>query len=210
MENLMPLTQILCLLAALSNLLAQTSARLAADADILQLSERAHSAKAKGTHIDIPWAILAKIRVNPSDCQIGAPDETNLFDTYQVSPRSKGDGVIVVWGRGSCYCSVTGNCAFWIFRQGSNGYEPLLETNMVRDFGFLPTSCNGHRDFVAWSHDSAELSPARLYRFDGTAYRDVCGWDEETKYREGSDGSWVGGKAKIERNSCAAAELRSK
>jgi hypothetical protein len=56
--------QILCLLAALSNLLGQTSAGLAADADILPLSKQARKSDAKGTRIDIPSAILAKIRAN--------------------------------------------------------------------------------------------------------------------------------------------------
>jgi hypothetical protein len=200
---------ILFLLAASSNLFGQSSVRLAQDADLIQLSKRARRAEAKGERIDIPLAILTKIRANTSDCQIGGTDETDLFDTYRVSMRDKDDSIVVIWGRGSCYCSPTGNCAFWIFHPSPNGYRPFLQTDMVRDFGFLTSTNHSLRDFVAWSHGSAELSPARLYRFDGSGYREVCGWDEHTKYREGPDRAWIAGKTTIEQNGCAEADLRS-
>lgn len=44
----------------------------------------------------------------------------------------------------------------------------------------------------------------------GPGIGDVCGWEEHTQYREGSDGSWIAGTTKIEHNRCGEGELRSK
>jgi hypothetical protein len=191
-------------------LASQLDSRQADDAAALRMSHNARTPAAKGTRIRVPPSVLAKVKADRTDCAMDAPNELQRFDSYRIPLNNKGAVGVAVWGRSSCYCGATGNCAFWIFRQSSKSYEPLLKTDMVRDFGFLTSTNNSLRDFVAWSHDSAELSPARLYRFDGTGYREVCGWDEQTKYREGPDGSWIAGKTTIESNGCAEADLRSK
>ena len=117
-----------------------------------------------------------------SECPTDSPEELSRerirLDAYRVSLR-KGVIGIVVWGRSSCYCSPTGNCAFWIFRQGSKGYEPLLETDMVQDFGFLSSRTNGYRDLVARSHGSAFQSGYRTFGFQDGTYQSYCDWDEE-------------------------------
>src|ERR1700747_899195 len=57
----------------------------------------------------------------------------------------------------SCFCSPTGDCAFGVSRTKNGRYLRVLQTHMVREFGFLKTSSNGMPDLELWSHNSAQI-----------------------------------------------------
>jgi hypothetical protein len=152
--------------------------------------QEAREPAAKGTQIPTPGKIKELLKTELEECVKLDPSEINqpIFDTYRIQLNAKGDVGLVVWGRGACLCSPTGNCSFWIFLRKNGKYEMLLDTEMVRDFGFLTTKTRGIRDLVVWSHSSAFLSPAFLYHFDGELYNFACGWEEHYELND-SDGN---------------------
>jgi len=175
------------------------------DAAMLRMSRDARAPAAKGTHIPIPPELLEKVQAAPGECPTDSPEELSRersrLDAYRVSLRKRVVGV-VVWGRSSCYCSPTGNCAFWLFRQELKGYELLLETDMVRDFGFVSSRTNGHRDLIVVSHGSATNSGYRIFWFDDGTYQNYCSWNEvydpESEHPDKLTGP------RVEVNHCAA------
>ena len=173
--------------------------------------QEARRPAAKGTRIPIPKAILKKIlaeKFEPSEYSEKPEDPCNSkerakVNAYRVSLRGDASTDVVVWARNSCYCGATGNCALWIFHASRGAYRLLLQTDMVRDFGFLRARTEGDRDLVAWSHDTAQRSPARLFQFDGKEYQEACGWEEEYEFKELPNGIWKqAGDAKIVNNTC--------
>jgi hypothetical protein len=140
------------------------------------------TAGAKGTRTSIPRGILSRIRTetDPDECGDSAPIERVKADAYAY--RRGRLSLIAVWGRSSCFCSPTGNCVFWIFSLTPHGYRLLLKTDMVREFGFLPSMTHDLPDLVLWSHNSAFLLLGALWRFDGHSYKSTCGWEIVTTH----------------------------
>jgi hypothetical protein len=174
----------------------------------LPMWKEARKPGAKGTRVRIPKDILAKLisdaSGDPTDpC---SKEESSKLDAYRVILNSRKPVVaIVVWGRSSCYCGATGNCQFWVFVADHGKYRLVLDTGLVRDFGFLKAKTNGYHDLVVWSHDSAFRSPARLFQFDRNQYGEACGWEEEYEGHELPAGGWVWDpEPKINSNTCAA------
>jgi hypothetical protein len=137
---------------------------------------------AKGSHIPMPPSVLDIVRAKPNDCIDPRQEERVKVDSYQLKEQDV--TLIPVWGRSSCFCSPTGNCAFWIFRSRGDKYELILRTHLVREFGFLPSHSNGLPDLVLWSHDSAMTLPGNLWQFDGRKYVRKCGWEVVTSYKD--------------------------
>jgi hypothetical protein len=168
--------------------------------------KEARSPAAKGIRVRIPKDILARLTSNAVEDSTDPCNrkESSKIDAYRVYLSSRKPAVaIVAWGRSSCYCGATGNCQFWLFVANHGEYQLVLDTGLVRDFGFLKARTNGYRDLVLWSHDSAQRSPARLLQFEGKEYREVCGWEEDYEFRELPDGTWVSaGEPKIVANDC--------
>jgi hypothetical protein len=132
--------------------------------------------------------------MNPS------PEELGKLDAYQK--KAVGGELIAVWGKSSCYCSPTGNCAFWIFRFKDGKYSQLLETDMVREFGFVPSESLRLPDVVLWSHDSAMRFPGHLWKFDGRNYVSKCGWEIVTTYEDLPNLAGESIEEHVENNSC--------
>ena len=175
------------------------------DAALLRMSREARAPAAKGTHIPIPSALLEKVQAAPGECPTDSPEELSKerirLDAYRV-PLRKGVIGVVVWRRSSCYRSPTGNCVFWIFRQGPKGYELLLETDMARDFGFLSSSTSGYRDLIVVSHGSATDSGYRIFWFEDGTYQNYCSWDEVYDPESEHPEKLIG--PRVEANHCAA------
>jgi hypothetical protein len=74
---------------------------------------------------------------------------------------------------------------------------------MVREFGFLKTSSNGMPDLVLWSHNSAQIFPGALWKFDGHGYDAECGWEIVTTF-EGVPANQLARaiKSHVENNTC--------
>jgi hypothetical protein len=153
---------------------------------------------AKGTHIAVPETILRELKADPEECFDPSPSELENMDAYLIGGNKR---LVAVWGRGSCFCSPMGNCAFWIFRFRGRNYEQILETNMVNGFGFVHSATNGLPDLVLWSHGSAFDSGPALWRFDGESYQQVCTW-LRTSLRETKEGKWVDVKPYIAESTC--------
>jgi len=155
---------------------------------------------AKGTRIATPRSILAEVKASPDDCLDPSPEETTKVDAYRLPKRNL--TLIAVWGRGSCFCSPTGNCSFWLyqFRGGKN--KLLLQTDMVNEFGFLPSHTKGLPDLVIWSHDSADRFPGALWKFNGAEYVFECRWEVVSTFRDVPNGTAELAESHIGNNTC--------
>lgn len=171
----------------------------------LPMWEEARTPAAKGTQVRLPKDILAKLRPPADLADPCDREESAKIDAYRVVLNFRRPAVaIVVWGKGICYCGATGNCQFWVFVTEHGKHRLVLETDMVRDFGFLKAKTNGYRDLVVWSHDSAFRSPARLFQFNGKEYLEECGWQEDYEFQELPNGTSVQvGGPKIVDNTCS-------
>jgi hypothetical protein len=178
----------------------------AARSNRLPMWKEAHKPAAKGTHITTPGGIKELLRAKPDDCPDYATEaERTQFDVYKVYlGRRLGTG-IAVWGRGTCFCSPTGNCRFWLARKENGKYNILLATDMVNEFGFLKASTDRARNLLTWEHGSAFLAAAHLYVFSGQQYETTCGWQEEYSGHELPGGGWVWDpNPKINSNTCTS------
>ncbi len=159
--------------------------------EVAAFAERARSERQAGKKAGVPKWIFNELtsgaQAGPQGCE--SVDSTDL-QGYEVPRRSRLPGALAIQGRGSCFCSPTGNCAFWVYQLKNGKYRSLLETDMVQLFGFLKSRTHGYPDLVIWSHGSATMSGAELFRFDGDQYVASGGWEEEYEYL-GEDGQIV-------------------
>lgn len=196
-----------CTVALTSLVFPDPGSSLRTRSNQIPVWKEAREPAAKGTRARIPKDILAELTADASQDSTDpcSKDESSKMDAYRVVLNSRRPVVaIAVWGRSSCYCGATGNCQFWVFVNDRGKHRLVLDTGLVRDFGFLKAKTNGYRDLVVWSHDSAFRSPARLFQFDGNQYREACGWEEEYVGHELPEGGWVWDPGpKINSNTCA-------
>jgi len=173
--------------------------------------KEARTPAAKGTRGSIPPEIQRQIeaaKLAPAETTEAPEDPCNSKErrkltAYRVSLRGRSDRGVLIRAANSCYCGATGNCLFWVFRAAKSGYQLLLQTDLVQDYGLLGAKTLGYRDLVVWSHDSADRAPARLFQFDGKQYQEVCGWEEDYELKELPNGHWVSaGDPKIVGSSC--------
>jgi len=137
----------------------------------------ARNPQAKGTLVAIPGEIKAKHKAKADDClDSDHRGEAVKMEVYRVKAQPL---LLAVQGRGFCFCSPTGNCAFWLELGKRGHYRTVLETDMVQRFGFIKSKTNGLPDLVAWSHGSATESGGRLFQFNGDHYVDICSWNEK-------------------------------
>jgi hypothetical protein len=208
MPNLFKLKLLSGTIATASLLFPATGASQQTQSRGLPMWKEARNPAAKGTQVKIPKDILTKLT---ADVVKGSTDpcdreELSKLDAYRIVLNPRRPVVaIAAWGKSSCYCGATGNCQFWVFVVNKGEYRLVLDTSLVRDFGFLKAETNGNRDLVVWSHDSAFRSPARLFQFDGEEYKEACGWEEEYTGHELPGGGWVwDAKPRINSNTCTS------
>lgn len=178
------------LLGGIALLLASTVSMAQAQPSKRTLApwQESHTIAALGTRIPIPPQILEEVKVNLDSCQFNSsPDEPLKLNAYRI--RRKALVLVAVRGSGWCYCSATGNCAFWVYRLRNGNYEQILETDMVQRFGFMKSSTRGVPNLVLWHHNSAFSSPGELWKFDGSSYAFQCGWEWTTE-RQLANGDW--------------------
>jgi hypothetical protein len=156
---------------------------------------------AKGTRIAVPKPILRELKADPENCLDPSPTELEKMDAYFI--RGNTQALVAVWGRGTCFCSPTGNCAFWLFRSRKGKYEKILDTDMVNQFGFVRSTTNGLQDLVLWSHGSAFDSGGSLWRFDGESYQQTCTW-LRTSRKQNERGDWVDVRPYITESTCGS------
>jgi hypothetical protein len=153
--------------------------------------KEARKPAAKGTQVATPEGVKKLLKAGPDECpDFAKPSERTAFQVFKLSLGPKLGMGMAVWGSRSCFCSPTGNCAFWIVRKVKGRYQVLLRTDMVNDFGFLTSTTNGARDLITWSHGSASMAGASLFVFDGKRYVNICGWQEDYQGHALPDGEW--------------------
>ncbi len=119
---------------------------------------------------------------DPDEC--GDPSDKRRIKAEAYRYQRGAVALIAVWGRSPCFCSPTGNCSFWLYRSEPGHFFRLLQTYMVREFGFLRSKTHGLPDLVPSSHDSAQTFPGALWKFDGSEYIAECGWQILTTYED--------------------------
>lgn len=89
----------------------------------------------------------------------------------------------LVQGRGSCFCSPTGNCSFWVVVPVGDTYRILLKASAIQTAVVQPQKTRGHPDLDVSMHDSAFETTHWTYRFDGRRYRRVkcTDWDYQDR-----------------------------
>ena len=151
--------------------------------EIETFAERARKEAHVGKPVSLPEQILQELVAQaPDDCLPYDGNVRNKLEAHQLILRPGLQGGVAIQGRSFCYCSATGNCAFWIYQLRNGKYRMILETDMVQIFGFLKSRTHGYPDLVTWSHGSATERSAELFRFDGDQYIACGGWEEEYGY----------------------------
>jgi hypothetical protein len=162
--------------------------------------QESRASAAKGTRIKIPKILRSEVKANSEGCSEIAPEYPTKFDAYEL--RLKHGRLLVLWGRSYCLCGATGNCDFWVYHLRRGRGELLLKGDMMRDFGFLKATTNGLPDLVTWVHDSADRSPGKVWKFDGSNYIVQCGWEIVSSFKESSKDHWEVAEEHVEGNSC--------
>ena len=155
---------------------------------------------AKGTRIVVPRSILKEVKANPDYCLNPSLEETTKVDAYRLRKRDL--ALIAVWGKSPCFCSPTGNCSFWLYQSRGGKKDLLLQTEMVHEFGFLPSATKGLPDLVLWSHDSAQRFPGALWKFNGAVYVSECTWEVVSTFSDVPNGTAEFIESHIENNTC--------
>ena len=159
--------------------------------EVEAFAERAASERYKGKEVLVPTRVFTElvkgVPTGDPDCH---PVDRNMMQAYQIILTPNLLGGLAIKGGGGCFCSPTGNCAFWIYQLKDGKYRAVLSRGSVQSFGFLKSRSHGYPDLVTWSHGSATMSAAKLYRFDGNRYVASGGWDVEFEYL-GDDGQIV-------------------
>ena len=163
---------------------------------------------AKGTQVPVPKQIPRELRNQLSECADSLPFEKIAMDAYEI--RNHKLKLVAVRARNACLCGATGNCEFWVYRVQRGKYEQILETGLVREFGFLNVTTNGLPDLVIWSHDSAQHYPGALWQFDGSVYQSRCGWEIVSTYEELPDHRWKLREEHVESNTCSGFDEKGK
>ena len=103
------------------------------------------------------------------------------FEIREVSLASGHE--YLVQGRGSCFCSPTGNCSFWVVVPVDDTFRVLLKSSAIQTAAVQPKMTRGHPDLDVSMHDSAFETTHWTYRFDGGRYRRVkcADWDYQDK-----------------------------
>jgi hypothetical protein len=158
--------------------------------EVEAFAERAASEEYVGKEVRVPDRIFNKLVAEvPADCPSFHPEDRKVLVAHQVLLGSN-LRALAIQGNDGCFCSPTGNCALWIYQIKDGKYRAVLRRGSVKTSGFLKSRTHGYPDLVAWSHGSATMSGARLFRFDGNRYVASGGWDVQFEYL-GDDGQIV-------------------
>jgi len=151
-------------------------------------AERARSERKVGKEVPVSDRIFNEMMAEaPTDYPPCNRENRNSFEAHQILLRPNLLGGLAILGGGGCFCSVTGNCRFWIYQLKNGTYRPVLETYGVQLFGFLKSRTHGYPDLVVWTHMSAARHEVRLFRFDGDQYIASGGWTEDYEYLDDHD-----------------------
>ena len=166
--------------------------------DIERFAARARREVIVGIRVRVPDQIFRELSSRaPNDFEPCDPRERSSLAVYRVPLAMKGEMGLAVQGRGFCYCSATGNCAFWVYRKTKGEYCLVLEADMVQVFGLLHSREQALPILIVWSHDSGTERSANVFRFNGTKYEAAGAWIESYEYAGTNGNVRVSKKPKI-------------
>ena len=104
-------------------------------------------------------------------------------NAYQIPATEKNWEAVAIAGHGLCYCSMSLNCRFWIFRIKNGKLSKVFKTNSASSFGFLP-SRSGIPLLVVWTRESAMEQFAIVYKYEYGEYVETASWKEVYEYED--------------------------
>lgn len=130
---------------------------------------------------NVPMTTIAAIQrylatTVDSDCpdDPGGPPsdpEIPIASPDSMSITSAGSAEYIVQGQFGCFCSVTGNCTFWVLEARDRTFRILLE-GVGTGVKASHSTSHGHLDLEVTIIESMTSEMAVLYRFDGQQYRE--------------------------------------
>jgi hypothetical protein len=110
-------------------------------------AERAASEQYAGKEVRVPDRIFNELVARiPAGCPFFQPDDRTILEAHQILLTSNLPGGVAIKGSGGCFCSPTGNCAFWMYQLKSGKYRAVLRRSSVQTFGFLKSRTHGYPD----------------------------------------------------------------
>lgn len=99
--------------------------------------------------------------------------EVPIASPDSVSIASAGSAEYIVKGQYGCFCSITGNCDFWVLEPSGPTFRILLEGVGT---GVIPSheTRHGHLDLEVTIFESMTRDMTVLYQFDGQQYRETA------------------------------------
>lgn len=98
--------------------------------------------------------------------------EIPIASPDSISITSAGLAEYIVQGQFGCFCSVTGNCTFWVLEASGRTFRILLEGAGTAVSPSHSTS-HGHLDLEVTIIESMTSGMTVLYKFDGQQYRET-------------------------------------
>src|SRR5688572_15705052 len=148
--------------------------------------------------VPVPAGIQSQL-LPPEDLGGGTRLRARLLPTGEGPPR------LLITGEGA-FCSPTGNCDHWIFRESSTGYELEADLGSAQTVSIQRSARSKFPEVLAQQHGSATMSGLRLYEYDGTRYRLTKCIDQH--YVDPSDPERILDKPVIEETPCDPEELK--
>lgn len=103
--------------------------------EVEAFAERANKEAHVGKRVPIPTQILKDLVAKaPNDYGWCDREEQRKLDAHQILLSSRLLDGLAIQGDSFCYCSATGNCAFWIYQKRNGKYRMLLKTDMGPGF----------------------------------------------------------------------------
>ena len=118
-----------------------------------------------------------------------------------IDLNDDGKPELEVHGIGSGICGAA-NCVTWIYRKTANGYQMLLDADIIQRVEPQKTFTKGYRDIITSMHGSAWDSDLTLYKFDGKQYRRMGCYFRTYRYKDKRGSYHESKRPKITRAKC--------
>lgn len=118
---------------------------------------------------------LARMPDNKCPDDPGSPPSASdipITSPGSISVTSADSGEYIVQGQFACFCSVTGNCTFWVVESSGGTFRILLQ-GVGTGVTPLHSISHGHLDLEVAITESMTSAMAVTYQFDGQKYRET-------------------------------------
>jgi hypothetical protein len=168
MSRLRALFQIATLLFGVATALAQN--HFLCDV-VEEFALRVKQGARVGEQVSVPDSIYRELSAR-ADKSAATCNETlrRALSMDRILPAPKGEQAFAVFGRGFCYCTLEGNCRFWIVIYREQKFEKILELKKAETFGFV-SSKSALPLLIVWTRLAPTEFGARVFHFYGGKIR---------------------------------------